>query len=113
VGQPLAAVHKVLRDDTILWELLDTPLMLTIVTLAYAGQPIQTLRTQKTLEERRQHLFAAYADRMFRRRSAGTSYTRQQTEHWLAWLAWQLTHHSQTVLSLERLQPDWLPPRQR
>lgn len=100
VGPPLAAVREALRDDTTLWELVDTPLMLTIVTLAYAGQPVQTLRTQGTLEERRQRLFAAYADHMFRRRSASTSYTRQQTRH------------SQTVLSLERLQPAWLAPRQ-
>jgi predicted NACHT family NTPase len=41
VGPPLAAVRQVLQDDPTLWELLDTPLMLTIVTLAYAGQPVE------------------------------------------------------------------------
>jgi hypothetical protein len=92
-----------------LWELLDTPLMLTVVTLAYAGQPAEALRTQGPLVERRQSLFATYVDRMFQRRSALALYTRQQTEHWLAWLAWQMAQHSQTSFYLERLQPDWLP----
>ena len=72
--------------------------MLTVVTLAYAGQPAEALRTRGTLVERRQSLFATYVHRMFQRRSAVTRYTRPQTERWLAWLAWQLTQHSQTSL---------------
>jgi hypothetical protein len=113
IGEPLAAVRQVLQDDPLMWELLDTPLMLTIVTLAYAGQPAEALRAPGTLVERRQSLFTAYVNRMFQRRSAVTRYTREQTERWLAWLAWQLTQHSQTVFFLERLQPDWLPVGRR
>src|SRR5262245_4637002 len=93
-----------------LWELPDTPLMLTIVTLAYAGQPVEGLRTGETLVEQRQSLFATYMNRMFQRRSALTPYTRQQTERWLAW---ELTQHSQSVFYLERLQQDWLPVGRR
>jgi Domain of unknown function (DUF4062)/NACHT domain len=110
IGKPMAAVRAALQEDPLLWELLDTPLMLTIVTLAYAGQPTEGLRTGETLSERRQSLFATYVDRMFQRRSAMTRYTRPQTERWLAW---QLTQHSQTDFYLERLQPDWLPVRRR
>jgi hypothetical protein len=87
--------------------------MLTVVTVAYAGQPAEVLRTHGTLAERRQSLFATYVNRMFQRRSVMTHYTRQLTELWLAWLAWQLTQHSQTVFYLERLQPDWLPVERR
>ena len=106
VGPPLAAVRQALKDDPMLWELLDTPLMLTIVTLAYAGQPAEALRTGGTLVERRQSLFTAYVNGMFQRRSAVTRYSRPQTERWLAW---QLAQHNQSVFYLERLQPDWLP----
>jgi hypothetical protein len=113
VGPPLAAVRQAVQDDPTLWELLDTPLMLAVVTGAYAGEAGETLRTQGTLAERRQHLFTIYVDRMFRRRGAITAYTRQQTEHWLTWLAWQMTQHSQTVFHLERMQPTWLPDRLR
>jgi hypothetical protein len=113
VGAPLAAVRQALQDDPTLWELLDTPLMLAVVTLACAGEAGVTLHMQGTLAERRQHLFTIYVDRMFRRRRAITAYTRQQTEHWLTWLAWQMTQHSQTVFYLERMQPTWLPVRLR
>jgi predicted NACHT family NTPase len=34
VGQPVAAVRQALQENPTLWQLLDTPLMLTIVTLA-------------------------------------------------------------------------------
>jgi NACHT domain len=86
VGQPLAAVRDALQQDPMLWELLDTPLMLTIVTLAYAGEPVEMLRMQGTLAQRRQHLFATYVNRMFRRRGIDTRYGPQQTIRWLAWL---------------------------
>jgi hypothetical protein len=109
IGEPLAAVRQVLQEDPLLWELLDTPLMLTIATLAYAGQPVEALRMPGTPVERRQSLFATYVTRMFQRRSAVTHYTREQTERWLAWLGWQLAQHNQSVFYLERLQPDWLP----
>jgi hypothetical protein len=82
IGEPLAAVGQVLHEDPLLWELLDTPLMLIIMTLAYAGQPVEPLRTPGTLIERRQSLFLAYVNRMFRRRRAVTRYPRQQTEWW-------------------------------
>lgn len=36
-GKPLAGVRTVLRDDETLWDLLETPLMLSIVALAYRG----------------------------------------------------------------------------
>ena len=112
IGQPMAAVRETLHNDPTLWELLETPLMLTVTTLAYAGASVEVLRTQGTPVERRQYLFAAYVDRMFQRRRVSTRYTRPQTEHWLAWLAWQMAQHSQTMFYLERMQPDWLLLRQ-
>jgi eukaryotic-like serine/threonine-protein kinase len=113
IGEPLAVVREAVRNDPMLWELLDTPLMLTILAFAYTGEPVETLRIRGTPEEWRQHLFAAYVDRMFRRRSAIARYTRQETECSLAWLAWQMMQHSLTIFYLEGLQPDWLPQGQR
>jgi hypothetical protein len=112
VGQPVAAVRDALQEDPTLWELLDTPLMLTIVTLAYSGEPVRALPIHEPPEAQRRHLFAVYVDRMFQRRSTITQYTRQQTERWLAWLARAMQGHSQTMFYLEWMQPDWLP-RQR
>jgi hypothetical protein len=58
-------------------------------------------------------LLAADIERVLQRRSPITRDTRRQTERWLAWLAWQMTRHPQTLWSLERLQPPWLPDRVR
>jgi MFS family permease/DNA polymerase III delta prime subunit len=94
-----------------LWDLLDTPLMLSIATLTYAGDSHQVLPTANTSEAQRDQLFTAYVTRMFERRPASHSFPHERTCHWLAWLAWQMQQHQQTVLYLEHLQPDWLPTR--
>ena len=70
-------------------------------------------RLSGILKERRDHLFGAYVDQMFRRRGVGRRYTPLQTVDWLTWLARQMVRHSQTVFYIERLQPDWLPGEQR
>jgi hypothetical protein len=112
-GEELAAVRQTLRDDPTYWELLDTPLMLNIMTLAYTGQPVTALQTYGTLEERRHHVFDKYIVQMFRRRSFITRYSTEQTIRWLTWLAHQVLQHSQTVFYIEWLQPDWLPVRKQ
>lgn len=109
IGEPVAGIRHALHTDATLWELLDTPLLLSIMTLAYGGQPVAALQAEGGIEVRRQHLFAAYIDQMFRRRNPTTRYKREQTLHWLAWLARQMVQRSQTVFYIERLQPDWLP----
>jgi len=61
-----AGVLPVLRDDSLLRELLTTPLMLNITLLAYAGQSVPDVQA-RTVEERRAALFGAYARRMLQR----------------------------------------------
>jgi hypothetical protein len=109
-GEPVRAA---LQADPSLWELLDSPLLLNIVTLAYAGQAATPPPLSGTAVERRDHLFGLYVNQMLRRRAAESAYTPKQTVHWLSWLAIQMSHHGQTVFYLEGLQIDWLPQRQR
>lgn len=113
IGPAGAAVRRAISHDPMLGEMLDSPLMLNIVTVAYAGQRESQPRLSGTLRERRDHLFGAYVDQMFQRRGIVRRYTPQQTIHWLGWLAWQMVRHSQTVFYIERLQSDWLPGEQR
>ena len=68
IGPDGEAVRRAIGHDPMLGEMLDSPLMLNIVTVAYAGQPGSQPRLSGTLKERRDHLFGAYVDRMFRRR---------------------------------------------
>jgi hypothetical protein len=124
VGSPLAGVRQALSEDPALGELLDTPLMLTIMTLAYAEGPTMARQTHEapevqrqhlfavdveTVEERRRHIFATYVERMFAR--AVPAYGKEQTMKWLSWLAQRMIQHSQTILLIEQLQPSWLMTR--
>ncbi|NEP63558.1 MAG: protein kinase [Symploca sp. SIO2G7] len=106
-GVELAAVSKALQEDTALQELASSPLMLSIITLAYQGISREDLPTVSAIEERRQHLFDAYILRMLSHRSTEQSYPKEQVIHWLSWLAQRLQEQSQTVFLIERMQPDW------
>jgi DNA polymerase III delta prime subunit len=110
-GKVLAGVRWVLRDDETLWELLETPLMLSIVALAYQGRSAAEVRATGSLEQRRTHLFENYTQRMFERRTKVTAYTPKQTVYWLTWLARSLMHNNLSVFYVEWMQPEWLASR--
>jgi len=106
-------VRAALREDPSLWDLLDSPLLLNIVTVSYAGQTAVPAPITGTAVERRDQLFGSYVKHMLVRRAADSRYTREQTVRWLSWLAHQMDDHGQTVFDLERLQLDWLSRGQR
>jgi hypothetical protein len=108
MGAALAGLRTALQHDESLWELLNTPLMLSIAAFAYKGRSVDEIAAFGTGEAHRAQLFAAYTDAMFHRRAKATPYTREQTEHWLTWLAKAMKGHSQSVFYLEWIQPDWL-----
>jgi transcriptional regulator with XRE-family HTH domain len=107
-GESLVAVREVLRADPALQELAATPLMLSVLTLAYHGKPVEDLPVAGSPEAQRSQVFTTYVQRVLARRGAETRYSPQQTTRWLAWLAWQLSRHSQTEFYIERMQPDWI-----
>ena len=108
-GSRLDAVRKAFAEDPELLAMSRTPLMLSIVTLAYEGASRTPAAPAGSVEARRQQIFAVYIQRMLGRRGAEARYTATQTIHWLAWLARQLESRSQAEFYLERVQPDWLP----
>jgi hypothetical protein len=59
-GERLAGVRTVLRDDETLWELLETPLMLSIVALTYQGRSASEVRATGSLEQRRTKVGGGY-----------------------------------------------------
>lgn len=111
-GSEFEALRAALSTDPTLQELASSPLTLSIMTLAYQGVSTADL-PQVNLEERRKHLFNTYIERMFNRRSADQSYSKEQAKRWLIWLAQRMVQHSQTVFLIERLQPSWLKNRQQ
>ena len=108
VGEPLRGLRTALRRDSPLWEILETPLMLWVATLAYRGVPVESFGAD-SLKQQRKRIFANFVDAMFRRRSAETRYTPTQTVSFLCWLACALKLNEQTVFYLENLSEAWLP----
>ena len=111
-GQSLAAVRTALHANPMLQELTTTPLMLNILTLAYADAAVQDLPHRGSAEVQQQQVFASYVERMVERKGNVVRYPLQSTRVWLGWLAGQMREHNQTVFYLEHLQPDWLTPGQ-
>ena len=101
------------QHDPTLQGLVETPLMLSVMALAYRGRSVEDLQTLETTVARRKHVFESYVQWMFERRRVDHPYSPQQTIQWLAWLAQQMSVHGQTVFLIEKLQPDWLPVRSR
>ena len=108
LGEPLDGVRSLLHRDPVLQEVINTPLMVNIITLAYQGQPLDTLPPAASPEHWRQHLFTTYIQHMLTRRHPDSSYLPHQIMIWLSWLAKTLTHKSQTTFLIEHLQPDRL-----
>ena len=113
LGEAGVGVRNALREDPTLWELAEAPLLLNVMTLAYSKEADVPPFAGNTPEARREHLFNAYVNRMFQRRSSATLYTKEQTLNWLSWLAQQMQQHALTVFYIERLQPYWLSARQQ
>jgi hypothetical protein len=110
IGEPLRTLRVALANDSSFWELLETPLMLWVAILAYREAPLEFSK-EENFDQRRRRVFANFVDSMFKRRSAETRYTQEQTVHWLSCLASALTRNSQTVFYLENLRVQWLPTR--
>lgn len=101
---------KELAFDDTLKELLKSPLILSVMILAYQNTLMKELNLPQTnsIEEYREHLFNAYIERMFERRSYKSIYPKHQVKRWLVWLAHRLVEQSQTVFLIEKIQPYWL-----
>lgn len=105
----MVGVITTLQRDPTLLELLETPLLLSIVTLAYRGSSAEDL-ARVDPAERRTHLFETYVQRMLERKPAMNDprYPPEQTRQWLTYLATQMDQYNQTVFQIEQLQPGWV-----
>jgi len=112
-------VRLAIAQDHDLQELAQSPLMLSLMSVAYRDVSPQALPQLADSAARHRHLFDNYVQQMFTRRfsdiSAATAqtlpYTPEQTRAWLSQLAQNMSHHAQSIFLLEQLQPSWLPTR--
>ncbi|MEH2061247.1 MAG: NACHT domain-containing protein [Nostoc sp.] len=118
-GEQLEAVKTLLNEDTDLQKLAKSPLMLSIMTLAYQGKKVEELPQTGSIEERSEHLFDEYIKRMFSHEKIGkpkeykSPYQNQQTKSWLTWLAQPMKQESESIFLIEKMQPTWLSPTEK
>ena len=109
-GKRLAAVKKLLRKDKALQELAETPLMLSIMALAFKDKRSEELPPSSNIADQRKHLFDIYINRMFEHsiRVSNSSLSKQETLHYLGRLARKMIQHSKIVYHIEAMQLFWL-----
>jgi DNA polymerase III delta prime subunit len=110
-GSRLAALREAVDTDPVLQELAQTPLMLSIMSLAYQGACSNEFATQQgdSPEERRKQIFGFYIEQMFQRKGTGSLvFPKDKMIGWLSWLAGKMREHSQSIFLVEGLQPSWL-----
>ncbi len=115
-GPKLAALRVAIDSDSVLQELAQTPLMLSIMSLTYQEAGSEDLTRQKgsSSGEHRKQIFGFYIEQMFRRKTTDSrEFRKQEIIHWLSWLAGKMREHSQAVFLVEGLQPSWLGARVR
>ncbi|VAW43305.1 hypothetical protein MNBD_CHLOROFLEXI01-3659, partial [hydrothermal vent metagenome] len=109
VGPRLAGLRAALQTDMTLRELAESPLMLSMMTLAYYRIPEEVALSLGERKMGRTLLFDVYVERMVRYRGGESLYEPEQTIQWLSWLAQKMSQFNQTIFFLEGLQPNWLP----
>jgi DNA polymerase III delta prime subunit len=112
-GDELASLQSVLQVDKSLQSMVQSPLILNIMSLTYQNISAEALHDSAltTDKARRKRLFDAYVTRMFQRKT-GRKYKEEQTRQWLSWLARNMQGHNQDVFLIEDLQPSWLSTTQ-
>ena len=102
----LQRVREALRDDPQLWDLMNTPLMLTVLFLA-SGVEGNEARSEP---DPRQRLYLRFVSKMFDG-PRNRQFSKKRALRWLGWLAAQLVNRDQIPFALEDLDLHWLPSR--
>lgn len=98
--------QETMRADAGLWGLLQSPLVLSIVVLAYRNGPMVTLETSGNRQQRMTGLFSAYLTQMLAHRTG--RHTRHRMLRWLTSIARSMRDHHLSEFNLDRLQPELL-----
>jgi hypothetical protein len=113
-GAELAGLRKAVDTDPVLQELTQTPLMLSVMSLAYQGIGYDELATQKgdSAQEYRKQIFRLYVEQMFQRKGKTShAFPKEKVIGWLSWLAGKMRENSLSLFITEDLQPSWLGTR--
>ena len=112
-GEGMAGLRELVARDEATRELARSPLLLSVMTLAYQDAAADTtLAAAGSDEERRAHIYNTYVDRMFARRGKEQApYAKAETLRGLGSLARHMLRFGQRTFLIESLQPSWLTSR--
>lgn len=115
-GPASETLGNLLQQEPALRELARTPLMLSVMKVAYEDFPAVST-SGKNLNSPgawKEHLFNLYVEHVLSWKGGRSHYAPEQTTGWLSWLAKRLSQHGQTVFQIDQMQPSWLStPGQR
>lgn len=109
-GKELAGLRAVLKEEPELYlELFETPLMLNVAVVTYAGESAAALKSFTTSEERRKRLWNRYIEKAFERKSFhDNSSDKGRTILFISWLAVHMFKNNHNIFFIERLNGDVL-----
>lgn len=109
LGKGAIGIRKALKKDAILQEMAETPLFLSIMTLAYHDMRSKDVPVSNSFDEQRRHLLNTYIEHMFGLpRFKNFPMKKDSVTHWLSWLAYKMIEYDAVPYLLENMQPQWL-----
>lgn len=115
-GKEHAGTRDLLRRKPTAAQMAKAPFLLTMMKMVYAGRPytgspFRQLRLEDE-GERQDHLLSEYVNIQLSEHQHAR-YDRNETLHYLRWLAWQMLRNKESVFYIENLQPDWTVHQKR
>lgn len=105
-------VAAIASDDGLV-ELAQTPLVASMLSVTLRSSTYAELASISTapVDERRRLLYNAFVKAVFTLHAGSGRFTRDQTLHWLVWLAGAMRYRNLPVLRFEHIQPGWMVRR--
>lgn len=108
LGFQLSNLKIALQQDSNLLQLAQSPLLLSIMALAYEDMPVEEIPQLESVKIQHKYLFEIYVGQILKRRSSSNVYRPELAIHWLSWLSKRMQQFSQSVFLIEQIQPQWL-----
>jgi hypothetical protein len=108
-GKEMAGIKQVLQKDSVMREMAETPLLLSIMIMAYRDKQDVEILVSGDETTRRKHLFDTYIQRMLERpRARNTIFSKLDVLRWLSGLADRMIANFESTFLLDDMQVDWL-----
>ncbi|MBE0672752.1 MAG: NACHT domain-containing protein [Anaerolineales bacterium] len=113
-GSEMAGIKQVLKKDSALREMAETPLFLSIIFMAYRDKRDVEILVSGDERAKRKHLFDTYIERMFElSRAKKTKLNKYNVLRRLSWLGSKIIQHNQIPFLLEEMQPEYLGSKEK